>query len=202
MHLNSSKRKPNEYLNLSVTLFAITAIVAILLSGVNFFTSGKIEAIKQEKLEQAMMYVLPDAASFEDVFETVNNEWDEKTTLLGVQQAKNEKGDIIGLCVEVAAKGYSDEIDMIVGINQDGEITNVSIISLSDTPGIGTQIEDEAYQKQFIGKSGILTAVKGAANGAGEVALISGASYSSGGFTDGVNAALHAYKIFTEEETK
>lgn len=202
MHLNSSKRKQNEYFNLSVTLFAITAIVAILLSLVNFVTANKIAMIKQEKLEQAMITVLPEATVFEDIIETVRTKWNDKTALLGVQQAKNQEGETIGFCIEVAPKGYSDVVDMMVGINQDGEVTNVSIISLADTPGIGTQIQEEAFQKQFVGKSGSLTAVKGSATGSAEVALISGATYSSGGFTDGVNAALQVYKLITEEGTK
>ncbi len=202
MHLNISKRKQNEYINLSATLFAITAIVAILLSMVNFITSNKIEMIKQEKLEQAMITVLPEATVFEDVIETVRTEWNDKTALLGVQQAKNQEGETIGFCIEVAPKGYSDVIDMMVGINQDGEVTNVSIISLADTPGIGTQIEEEMFQKQFVGKSGSLIAVKGSATDSAEVALISGASYSSGGFTEGVNAALRVYKLLSEEGTK
>ncbi len=202
MHLNSSKRKSNEYFNLSVTLFTITTIVAVLLSMVNFVTSNKIAIMKQEKLKQAMITVLPEATAFEDVIESVKPEWNEKTGLLGVQKAKNEEGQTIGFCVEVAPNGYSDIIDMMVGINQNGEVTNVSIISLSDTPGIGTQIEEELFQKQFVGKSGTLTAVKGSAASSTEVALISGATYSSTGFADGVNAALQVYKILTEEGTK
>lgn len=199
MHSISSKRKSNEYVNLSLTLFGITFVVAVLLALVNFVTSDKITLMKQEKLEQAMAAVLPDAISFEDVTQNVLNKWDGDTDVLCVQLAKNSSGDTIGYCVEVAPKGYSDAIDMMVGLNIDGEVTNTSIISLTDTPGIGTQIKEKEFLEQFVGKSGVLTAVKGNSTRAEEVALISGASYSSGGFTKGVNAALQVYMIIAKE---
>lgn len=202
MHSVSSKRKPNEYIKLSATLFAITFIVALLLAMVNFVTSEKIAAIQQEKLEVAMATVLPEAATFENAIDKVGDKWDGQTELLGVQLAKDKNGEVMGVCVEVAPKGYSNIIDMMVGINAEGEITDTSIISLADTPGIGTQIEEEGFLGQFVGKSGSLTAVKGSANGQGEVSLISGATYSSGGFTEGVNAALQVYKIVMEEGAK
>ncbi len=199
MHSSSSKRKPNEYVTLSLTLFGITFVVAVLLALVNFVTSDKIAAIKQEKLEQAMAVVLPEATVFEDMTDTVLDKWSGDTDVLSVQLAKNSKGITVGYCIEVAPQGYSDVIDMMVGLNADGEIADTSIISLADTPGIGTQIKEKEFLDQFVGKSDVLTAVKGTASGTGEVALISGASYSSGGFTEGVNAALQAYKIIVEE---
>lgn len=198
MHSDSSKRKQNEYIKLSVTLFGIAFVVALLLAVVNFITVPKIAQINQQKLEQAMAAVLPDAKNFEDVSESVLSQWDNETTLISVQAGKDDKGEIIGYCVEVTPKGYSDIIDMMIGLSADGEITATEIISLSDTPGIGTQVEEDSFQSQFIGKSGNLTIVKESAS-AGEVALISGATYSSSGFANGVDAALQAYKIIVGE---
>lgn len=199
MRLDSSKSKLNEYIKLSMTLFAITLVVAALLALVNFFTSAKIAQIDQQKLEEAMSVVMPDGKAFEDITSVVTEKWSNDVALLSVQTAKDDKGEVIGYCVEVSPKGYSDVIDMMVGLNADGEITNTNIISLSDTPGIGTQIKETSFLDQFIGKSGVLTTVKGSASSSNEVALISGATYSSGGFSDGVNAALEAYKIIVEE---
>ena len=199
MRSDLSKRKPNEYIKLSVTLFAITLVVAALLALVNFFTSPKIAQINQQKLEEAMALVMPEGKSFEDITDGVAEKWNSEVALLSVQTAMDDKGEVIGYCIEVSPKGYSDVIDMMVGLNADGEITDTNIISLSDTPGIGTQIQETSFLGQFTGKSGVLTAVKGSATSSNEVALISGATYSSGGFTSGVNAALAAYKIIVEE---
>ena len=135
MHSISSKRKSNEYVTLSLTLFSITLVVAVLLALVNYVTSDKIASIKQEKLEQAMAVVMPEAKSFDNVTDTVLAQWSGKTEILSVQIAKNNKGDTLGYCIETAPQGYSDVIDMMVGIDADGEIVATSIISVSDTPG-------------------------------------------------------------------
>ena len=202
MALASAKNKQNEFVKLSVTLFSITFVVALLLAVVNHVTAPKIDSINQQKLEQAMMVVLPDAKSFENITETTLASWNGETEVLSVQRAKDEKGTVIGYCVEVSPKGYSDQIDMMVGLNAEGEITDTSIISISDTPGIGTRVKEPEFTEQFIGKSGVLTAVKGTTTAKNEVMLISGATYSSSGFSNGVNAALRIYEIITGEGTK
>ncbi len=199
MALLSSNKKQNEFVRLSVTLFSITFIVAFLLAVVNHFTSGKIAQINQQRLEQAMMEVLPEATAFTDVTEVVTASWTGETPVLSAKSATNKKGELIGYCIQVSPKGYSDEIDMMVGLNAEGEITDTSIITIADTPGIGTQVQEPEFLSQFIGKKGVLTAVKGTATAKNEVALISGATYSSSGFTNGVNAALRAYEIIVGE---
>lgn len=199
MALLSEKKKQNELIQLSVTLFSITFIVALLLAMVNYFTVPKIKQINQEKLELAMAEVLPDAKSFENVTEKVTANWTDETPVLNMQMAKDDDGNVIGYCVEVAPQGYSAEIDMMVGINAEGEITDTSIISISDTPGIGTQVEESEFKDQFVGKKGVLTAVKNSSIADNEVLLISGATYSSVGFANGVNAALQAYELIVGE---
>lgn len=200
MSLNSSKKSKSDLFRLAVTLFAITFTVALILSVVNFFTSSKIAAIKQEKLESAMARVITGGKSFTDETDKISAEWDDSTPLISIQSAKNDAGEIVGYCVEVTPKGYSDVIDMMVGLNADGEIVGTDIISISDTPGIGTQVQsDPLFAKQFEGKAGKVVGVKGGASGNEEIDLISGATYSSTGFTNGINAALRAYRLLTGE---
>lgn len=188
------KKPKSDLVKLTVTLGLITLFTAGILALVNFFTAPKIEQINREKLEQAMTAVMPGAASFEDMTQTVRAKWESDVTLSGVQCAKNDSGEVIGYCIQVQPKGYSDVIDMMVGLNAQGEILDSSIISISDTPGIGTQVEtDPEFAAQFKGRSDTVTP------GEAGITLISGATYSSGGFTNGINAALTAYRILTEE---
>ena len=145
----SVKKGQNEYIQLSVTLFATALVVAILLALVNYFTAPQIALFKQQRLEQAMLTVMPDAKSFDDITDSVSVHWTNDTPLLSVLCAKDVKGNVIGYSIEVAPKGYSDEIDMMVGLNVRGEIVNTGIISHSDTPGIGTKIEEKSYLQQL-----------------------------------------------------
>ena len=202
MSYSSERKKQNEFVRLPVTLFLITFIVAILLALVNWITAPKIEEGERQKLAASMSAVLPEAKSFEDLTESVLEKWENETSIISVQAGKNADGDLVGYCVEVAPKGYSDRIDMMVGINLLGEIVDTSIVSISDTPSIGTKVEDEEFSGQFIGKSGVLSVAKGETAADNEIALISGATYSSSGFANGVNAALRAYEIIVGEGAK
>lgn len=198
---SNSANKQNEFVKLSLTLFGITFVVAALLALVNFVTAPKISELKEQKLTQAMKIVMPEAASFEDATASVLEKYTAETEIVNVQIAKDASSNVIGYCIETAPMGYSNKIDMMVGLNADGEIVNTSIISISDTPGIGMQVQtDKSFAEQFVGKSGEkLDGIKTGTPSSSEAALISGATYSSGGFLNGVNAALSAFKIMTEE---
>ena len=192
MASNGSKSLKNDLIKLSLTLGLITLFVAAVLALINAVTAPKIEEIKQQKLAEAIAVVMPGAAEYEDVSENVLASWTSNVPLVTAQIARDTNGEIIGYCVEVQPKGYSDIIDMMVGVNASGEIVDSSIISISDTPGIGSQVAtDPDFAAQFKGKTQTANTT-----------LISGATYSSTGFTNGINAALAAYRIMAEEGTK
>ena len=98
-----------------------------------------------------------------------------------------------GYAVKVVASGSQGSIEMMVGVDSEGVVTGVSIVSNSETSGIGSKVmanEPTAagvgVLTQFEGKSaadGVLTVGKG-------IDAISGATVSSKSVTAGVNAAL------------
>ena len=96
-----------------------------------------------------------------------------------------ENGVTVGYCVEVTTPGYGGDIQMMVGYAPDGSILGVSIVSHSETPGLGDKITGNEYRDQYVGKSGTLIL----GDGDGEIDAISGATYSSRYVMDGVNKA-------------
>ncbi len=77
---------------------------------------------------------------------------------------------------------------MVVGIAADGAVSGVSIISMSETSGLGANAAKEGFRSQFAGKSGTLAVNKDG----GEIDAITGATITSRAVTRGVNAALAA----------
>jgi electron transport complex protein RnfG len=77
---------------------------------------------------------------------------------------------------------------MMVGVDTDGIVTGVSIVSNSETKGIGSKVMSNVngVLDQFKGKS----AADGTLSVGKNVDAISGATVSSRGVTTGVNAAL------------
>ena len=94
------------------------------------------------------------------------------------------EGDrVVGYCVELASPGFGGDISMTVGFEADGRILGVSIVSLSETPGLGSRVQEAAYLDQYRGQSGPLTLGE-------DIDAIAGATISSRAVTDGVNRAV------------
>ena len=169
-------------LRLSLTLLAITAFVALALAGVNALTAEKIAQEKQAKMLAAMEQVLPGAQGLESVAFT-----DETGTVKTVYKSE------AGYVVEVNPAGFGGTITMMVGILPDGTVNGVSVVSHTETAGLGSvaaanTAAGESFRQQFVGQSGQLAVDKDG----GTIDSITSATITSRAVTAGVNAALAA----------
>lgn len=87
--------------------------------------------------------------------------------------------------VQVIADGYSKGgINILVGINENGEISGIEFVSLGETPGLGSKVRDESsFREQFYGQS----------EPSDEFDAVSGATFSSKGMKHAVDTALEVY---------
>ena len=83
---------------------------------------------------------------------------------------------------------------MMVGVDVNGQTSGVSIISMSETPGVGSKTNSESFLKQFRGKGGDVKVGDG-------IDGISGATISSKAVTEGVRMA-HGLGIDLEKIAK
>ena len=166
---------PKYIIKLTVTLLLTCMVVAGLLGWVNSITKDKIAAITWEKTVAAMQKVI-EADDFSDAMELTG-------------------GQPVGYAINVEASGSQGTISMMVGIDMDGAVTGVSIVTNSETSGIGSKVMSNEpltngtrVLDQFIGKS----AADGVLSVGSNVDAITGATVSTKGVTTGVNAALAA----------
>ena len=164
---------------LALILLAITAVVAAALAGVNSITAPRIAEINAEKTQKAINAVLPgggDEVDFTDASGWVNTVY---------------KSDL-GYAVQVTPPtGFDGDISMMVGIDNEGNVLGISIISHTETAGLGavaaaTTSAGEAFRGQFVGMNGSVAVSKDG----GEVEAITGATITSRAICDGINAAL------------
>jgi electron transport complex protein RnfG len=94
------------------------------------------------------------------------------------------------------AKGYHDLIEVMVGVDADSKLTGVSIMSHTETPGLGARIEEPQFTEQFKGLD--LETNKLAADG-GKVDALSGATFSTNGVIAAVAAALERFPQIKKE---
>ena len=165
-------------LRLALTLLAITAVVAAALAGVNALTAPIIAAANEAKTQEAIEMVLPGGGSEIDFSDS---------TGLVTTVYKGESG----YAVQVAPSGFDGAIDMMVGIDNEGNVLGISIINHTETAGLGAVAAaktsaGEAFRGQFVGASGTLSVTKDG----GTIDAITGATITSRAVTAGVNAAL------------
>lgn len=85
----------------------------------------------------------------------------EDSELLGLKQAEpafraRQDGEFVGVILPVlASDGYSGDIKLIVGINADGSVAGVRVLSHNETPGLGDKVDlsKSEWILDFNGKS-------------------------------------------------
>ena len=167
-------------LRLALTLFVICAVVAAALAGVNSVTKPIIDQLNAEKTQKAIEAVLP--GGFDEELQNFDNQ--------GGLVSKVYKGEN-GYALEVLPSGFDNTITMMVGVGNDGKVLGISVVSHTETAGLGAVAAaktsaGEAFRAQFVGKSGAVAVSKDG----GELDAITGATITSRAICVGVNAAL------------
>ena len=184
-------------LKVAGTLTVISLVVAALLGFVNSITADKIAEIDAENTRIAMSAVAPEGSEFGDKIEVT----DDMVAAAATQSGKilelypvTNGGAEAGYVMKISASGSQGTITMMVGIDANKAITGISVVSHSETSGIGTKVVENKPNAagtpvldQFIGMSGAGSLVVGS-----NITAVSGATVSTKGITMGANAALAA----------
>ena len=162
---------------LAVTLLLIAGVMAAALAGINSVTAPIIEKLNYEKTQEAVSAVLEGGG-------------DEIAAPEMALVSKMYQGEN-GYAVEVTPGGFDNTITMMVGVDNEGNVSGISIISHTETAGLGAVADADtpkgvAFREQFIGTSGSVAVSKDG----GEMDAITGATITSRAICVGVNAAL------------
>lgn len=184
-------KQKNEFVQLGGILCAITLVVALALGAVNAVTAGPIAEQNAQKIKDSLENVMPGAESEQiDVPEgtTVTTETKNATSVTILSAYKMTKdGADAGYCVEVGPTGFGGAVDTMVGIDNDGKVTGISVISAaSETPGLGARSTEPEFQAQFADQVGTEVAV---AKDGGSIDALTGATITSRAVSEGVVAA-------------
>ncbi len=163
-------------------LLLVCAVVSAVVSGVNFLTADAYADNLRRQKEKAIGEIFAgEEISYREL------------TVEGAEGVLYEilAGEArIGYCAEVASPGFGGDISLMVGFHVDGSVRDVGIVSMSETPGLGSKVDSESFLSQFVGRKEKLEVKV-------NVDAITGATISSRAVTDGVNAAmalLNAYE--------
>ena len=167
----------------------ILGIICIVCGGL----LGVVESVTREPIRiqseatatAGMQKVAPDAASFEAV-ELEDGAAANGIDVASANLALDASGETIGYVIEVLPSGFGGTIDMMVGVDTEGTVTGISILSLSESPGLGARSKEDWFQEQFIG----MTAPVAVQKDGGQVEAITSSTITSRAVSTGVNAAI------------
>lgn len=189
-----------ETIKNALILCTITLVAGFLLGGVYEIT--KEPRAKQQEITKTNSYreVIKEAASFEEL--NVDNkaisellkahDITEKAAVIDAcVKALDKDGNIIGYIVSATSKeGYGGNISLSVGFDMTGNVTGVSILSISETAGLGMEAKNESFLNQYKAEGASLYIVGKSDNEDGiNIDALSGATITSKAVTKAVNAA-------------
>ena len=168
----------------AVALLIFCLVATAILAGTNMITKEKIaeNAVQTEIASRAA--VLPEGKDYGEVVTLDNG----VTYCIGYGTDGNE----VGYVFTSGAKGYGGTVSVMVGMDVDGNITGVEILSHSETPGLGANATKDDFKNRFVGKSGTLSVDKNSNDGQ-NVQAITAATITSKAVVNAVNLATDAY---------
>lgn len=181
----TEKKSGNQIVKLALVLFAVAAIMALVLGFVNEMTKDRIAEIAAEKTAKAYANVLPADDYTTEL--TVDD-----ATITKMVLAKNG-GEEVGYVAETTFSGAQGMITMVVGLDQDLVCTGVYITAHSETSGLGAkaaETNEGAWRDNLLNHGDGLALAKDG----GDIEAISGATITSRAVTNEVQAVINAAK--------
>jgi electron transport complex protein RnfG len=129
---------------IGVKLFAVCAVAALTLGGINAITEPVIIQRKIMELQKALDELTPDAETQEAV-EVPDN------PVIVKRYPVTKGGERVGMLLELEGSGYGGEMKILVRYDEDGSIRAVKLMDNTETPGLGKKAENPAYMEKFLG---------------------------------------------------
>jgi len=187
-----SKLDVMEIVRVAGILTAICIVISAALAGVNLLTADRIAQIAKENEFAACEQVLPPDEGQQFEFTPL----EEICPELGVNgYLATENGSPAGCVIITSSKGYGGDVQVMVGFDTAGTVTGVSVLSHSETPGLGANAAKPGFLGQFVSSAdaGDLAVVKDG----GTVDAVTAATISSRAVTAAVNAAAEQYDLLS-----
>lgn len=132
-----------EIIRLGLILMIICVISAGALAYTNFVTSSVIERRLQEEKVAQMRSFFPAVEYTEEVAAGGRTG----------MAAFDAEGNYLGVLAEARTEeGYGGTIRFNLGVDASGKIVGISIVSHSETAGLGSKIAEDSFLRQFMGK--------------------------------------------------
>ena len=181
----------SSFKNMVLSLVTICLVAGGALAAIYSLTTKTIETQKEQKLQAAILQVLPEGATISEA---------EQVEGMTVYKGYID-GKWVGTAVETEEVGFGGTIKIMVGFDADSKVINYQVLEHQETPGLGdkmgTWFKTDKGNQRIIGKTanGAFTVSKDG----GDIDAITAATISSRAFLKAINKA---YEAFTNGEVQ
>ncbi|MBF0157563.1 MAG: RnfABCDGE type electron transport complex subunit G [Magnetococcales bacterium] len=146
----------SDLVKMGLILTVVGGVATGFMAATEEFTRDRIAEAKRQQLQEALGKVLPqgfDNQPAQDVVKLTDARLNRSGKPVNFYVAR--KGGVpLGSAFTVTAPdGYSGNIDVLVGVGQDGVISRIEIVAHAETPGLGDKAVKTDWPKSFEGKS-------------------------------------------------
>lgn len=150
----AEKENSWSMIKLGLILCAYAVVACAMLALVNNFTAPKIAENQTKKVSAAMQEFFPESGL---TFETINDFIPPVVGAITVDEMYVAKrgNEIVGGAAQVTGPTY-DQGTILIGIKNDGTVTGLKFLKLTDSPGFGLKANDATFKlpngKTFYGQ--------------------------------------------------
>jgi electron transport complex protein RnfG len=155
-----------------VFLAVVVTVSVVLLVAVHSVTSSIVESRRVEEITGILENIFPEMSQYE---------LEDEVYII------YEDGEKAGYAFMASGSGYGGNIDIMVGLDSGFGIKGVSILSQTETPGVGNRITESSFTDQFKGLSASDIALK---SEGGKIDAITGATISSRAVVDAIQKRM------------
>ena len=192
----------NTILKNTISITVITLVAGLALGVVQDITAGPIATQQEKSKEEAYKTVFEDADTFEvysaddGLATALADNGFTAQTIDEIMVAQDSSGETLGYAFTVTdSEGYGGDIQFAMGVQNDGTLNGISILSISETAGLGMKANTDSSKDQFKNKKvEKFSYTKTGATSDDQIDAISGATITTNAMTNGVNAGLCAFQ--------
>lgn len=139
-------------------MFVITAVFSSVVIGFTGLTRRRVEANATLAFERAVVAVLPqlraDDTNSGDIHRIFTEQISTPDATSGGAYTFKRGGQTAGYALPISGQGFWAPIEGVIGIDADRKtITGIAFYEQKETPGLGAEIAQPAFQDQFKGKA-------------------------------------------------
>lgn len=188
----------NKIVKNTLILTLITVIAGFLLGAVYEITKDPIAQAQEKTKKEAWQAVFSDVKLDDFKAEDVDQKAANKAVKdMGTNATVDEvctAGDEGYVITTTDKDGFGGNIQITVGIKKDGTINGVSILSISETAGLGMKATEPSFYNQYVNKQTDKFVVSKDGGDGEQIDALSGATITSRAVTGAVNTALGYYQ--------